>query len=265
MNIAVDQTRIKTAFEFLKNINSFTLYLALGASAPRAFSGFAFDKNPHVGYLNSFRFALLGLYCRSEVFLRFSQIIHDYAGLDRHRHPTLAMMTLIGEVALVVFKCYKTLKGVAKLKERLTMLVPDINLEENYSKIFHTMRDLGKFMHHYLITLIQTEHNNAVLNVAQLTMTVSFLRTIAVEVGPLDTDDLAGSTAGLAAMRMTARIAFEGLCTPTKRKELLDWAVNWFKRQIELDYGRHQKGVVDPEAVGHAGIMYPQFNISFDC
>lgn len=264
MNIAVDQTRIKSAFEFFKNINSFAFPLPLAVPPPRAFSGFAFDKSPYGGYLISFRFAILSQYCRLEIFVRFSQMVQDYAELDRYRHPILALMTLIGEVALVIFRCYKTLKAVAKLKERMTMLVPDIDLEETYSKIFHTMRDLGKFMHRYLIVLIQTEHNNAVLNVAQLTMTTNFLRALAVEVGPLDADDFSVSTAGLVGMRMAARIAFEGLCTPTKRRDLLDWAVNWFKRQIELDYGRHHKGIADSEAVGQPGLMCLQSFILFD-
>lgn len=172
------------------------------------------------------------------------------------------MMTLIGEVSLNIFKCYKTLKSVARLKERLRMSNPEIDLDDNFSQIHDTMRHIGKFIYNHLVKLIRTESNPTILSLAQLTMTTAFLRLFATDLGPLDTDEKTDIIPLIAAMRMTVRLVFEGLTTETKRLDLFDWSVNWYKRQMELDYqkGFSQK-VTDPDAVGHHGILYPQSQV----
>jgi hypothetical protein len=58
------------------------------------------------------------------------------------------------------------------------------------------------------------------------------------------------------AMKMTARLAFEGFTTETKRRDILEWSVNWYKRQMELDYGRHRQTLMEMEAVGTQGLLY---------
>ncbi len=247
-------------FDFFKSINTFTFQLPPPTTVqqPRAFSGFAYDKPPFVGALIPFRFVLLSQYCRPAVFARFSQLVQDYALLDGTRYPILSMMSLIGEVSLNIFKCYNTLKSVAKLKERLRMPNPEIDLEDNFTQIQETMRQLGKFIYNHLVKLIRTESNPTILSLAQLTMTTTFLRLFATHVGPLDTDETTNVTPVIAAMQMTARLAFEGLTTQTKRLDLFDWSVNWYKRQMELDFGKgYSQKVTDPDAVGHPGILYP--------
>jgi len=136
---------------------------------------------------------------------------------------------------------------------------PEIDLDDNFSQIHDTMRHLGKFIYNHLVKLIRTESNLTILSVAQLTMTTSFLRLFATDLGPLDTDEKRDITPIIGAMQMTTRLAFEGLTTETKRLDLFDWSVNWYKRQIELDFGKgFSHKVTDPDAVGHSGLLYPQ-------
>ena len=249
----MDHQRIKGAFEFLKIVTTCQSPASL-PQLPRAFTGYAFDKPPYGSYLMTFRFVLLGHYCRPAVYTRFSELIHDYTLLDGTRYPILQMMTLIGEVSFHIFKCYKQLRTVAKLRERLRIPDPEIDLDDNFMQVSNTERELGKFIYNHLVKMIRTENNTSILSLAQLTMTTSFLRLLATEVGPLDTDEVTTSAATIAAMQMTARLAFEGLTTETKRRDLLDWTVNWYKRQMELDYGKSYKAVSEPESVGRAGI-----------
>jgi len=95
------------------------------------------------------------------------------------------------------------------------------------------------------------------LSVAQLTMTTRVLRSIAQIVGPLDIDEpVTDIQKPVAAMKMIARLAFEGFTTETKRQDILNWSVNWYKRQIEIDYGRQYKGLsTEVEAVGYIGLQ----------
>jgi hypothetical protein len=173
------------------------------------------------------------------------------------------MMTLVGEVALSAFKCYKSLKAVARVKERLRFtleLGPEADLMDNFDNVMHHMRDLGEFMHTHLTTLIRTEQNTSVLSVAQLAMTSGFLRSVALYVGALDRDiplvPFDPAQLAIDAMQMSSRLAFEGFTTETKRQDILDWSVNWVKRQMELDYGKNFRDVAEAEAIGSIGIAY---------
>lgn len=221
---------------------------------PRAFTGYAFDKPPYGSHLMTFRFHLLGYYSRPPIFQLFSQLIHQYPSLDGARYPVLSMMTLIGEVSFHIFKVYKQLKPVAKLKERLRIPDSEIDLEDNYIQIYNIEREIGKFIYNHLVGLIRTEENTSTLSVAQLSMTTTFLRALAIEMGPLDIVEPTNLIANVTAMQMTARLAFEGIMTETKRRDLLDWSVSWYKRQLELDFGRNIKA--EPDAVGHVGVTY---------
>jgi hypothetical protein len=75
-------------------------------------------------------------------------------------------------------------------------------------------------------------------------------------VGPLDRDDFGHLHPTIASMQMAARLAFEGFQTETKRRDILDWSISWYKRQIELDYGKQYKNVTESEAVGQLGLQY---------
>jgi hypothetical protein len=255
VDVNTDHKKIKGAFEFLKIVATCHSTSSL-SQIPRAFSGYAFDKPPSSSHLAIFRFVLLGHYCRPPVFTRFSQIIRDYALLDGSRYPVLTMITLIGEVSLHIFKIYKQLKAVAKLKERLRIPDREIDLDDNFLQISKLEREIGKFIYGHLVKLIRMESNTLILSVAQLTMTTSFLRHLAIETGPLDTDEMTNSAPAIAAMQMTARLASEGFTTETKRRDLLEWTVSWYKRQMELDYGKAYKAVTEPDSVGVQGIVY---------
>jgi hypothetical protein len=143
-----------------------------------------------------------------------------------------------------------------KFKERLRINDPEIDLDDNFAQISNIERDIGKCIYHHLVTLFRTEGNASILSLAQLTMTTSFLRILAIDLGPFDTEEVINVVPAVAAMQMTARLAFEGLTTETKRRDILDWSVNWYKRQMELDYGKIYKTVAESESVGHAGIVY---------
>ena len=255
LSLGTDHTKVKGAFDFLKTVNNFTLQFPSTTGPPRAFSGVAFDKPPNGDKFIALRIALLSEYCHPAIFIRFSQLIHDYTALDATRNPVLPMMTLIGEVAFTIFKGYATVKHVGKLRERLLAQNPEGDLNAEYQKISITVLDFGKFIFEHLTKLIQTEKNPAVLSVAQLTMTTAFLRTMANAVGPLDGDELGRMHPAIAAMQMTARLAFKGFQTETKRRDILDWSISWFKRQIELDYGKQYKNVSELEAIGQHGIQ----------
>jgi len=253
--VGTDHTKVKGAFEFLKTINNFTLQFPATTAPPRAFQGVAFDKHPYGDKFIAFRVVLLGQYCHPATFTRFAQLIHEYATLDATRNPVLAMMTLIGDVTFTIYKGYSTLKHVGKIRERLLLGSPELDLNEEYQQIYSTVREVGKFIFAHLVKLIQTERNPAVLSVAQLTMATASLRTMANIVGPLDRDDFGHLHPAFAAMQMTARLAFEGFQTETKRRDVLDWSISWYKRQIELDYGKQFKNVTESEAVGQLGLQ----------
>jgi hypothetical protein len=240
----------------MRTVNSFAMPIPPPAPVPRAFSGYAFDKSPYIERIITFRFILLGLYCNPDHFNRLIRFVEDYANLE-NAHSVLSMMTLIGEYALPIFIAYRKLKMVQKLKERLQHIYQGIDLNENFEKIEQAMRKLGKTILARLVMLIRTEENTSVLSVAQLTMTTTFLRALALEIGPLDTDEPVTGNMAIPAMEMAARLAFEGLATQTKRKDIFEWTVNWFKRQMELDFTKHSRtpNVGGSEAVGFAGIQ----------
>jgi hypothetical protein len=255
--VGVDDAKVKGSLDFLKALNTFALLLS-SAPPPRAFSGFAFDKNPNGERLLAFRIALLVQYAKPSVFQRFTQIAQDYSVLNSNEHSVLSMMTLVGEVALSIFKCYLHIRNITRFKERLQQtLGPDIDHNDYFNEVKVIFRDLGKFILNHLLRLMRNEENTSILGVAQLTMTSGFLRSVAVLVGPLDIDaveDMDPAFTQLEAMKMAARLAFEGFTTETKRRDILDWSVNWYKRQMELDYGRHHRTLLEPEAVGIPGL-----------
>jgi hypothetical protein len=244
--------------DFLKVPNSFALQAPL--AIPRAFQGYAWDKPPHLEESIKLRFALLGQYCTVTVFERFKQLMDDYSKLNKHEHSVLAMMTLVAEVAYPICKSYKQHNRITRVKERIkASLQPDADLDANYDKVVVLMTDMGNCLYNHVIMSMRTEENSSILSVAQLTTTVGVLRAIALVVGPLgrvlvtEADD----DKGLAAMKMTARIAFEGFSIDTKRQDILNWSVSWFKRQIELDYGKeYGRYTAEPDAVGGAGLTY---------
>ena len=168
------------------------------------------------------------------------------------------MMTLVAEVAYPICKSYKLHKAISKIKDRLrTILGADADLDANYEAVMSLTRDMGAILHAHVINLMRTEENTAILSVAQLTMTTRVLRSIAQIVGPLDIDEpVTDIQKPVAAMKMIARLAFEGFTTETKRQDILNWSVNWYKRQIEIDYGRQYKGLsTEVEAVGYIGLQ----------
>jgi hypothetical protein len=253
----LDHAKLKAAFEFLKTVNAFAFQFPPIVTPPRAFSGYLFDKPPYADKLITLRFALLGQYCQLDVFNQCSRIVRDYAVQDGNRYPVLPMMTLIGEILSCIFKCYTSLRAVTRLKERLLANSPDSDLNDNYVKTLEIVREVGKFVHTHLLNLIRTEPSASILSVAQLTVTSNFLRVLATQVGPLDTDKILNVHPIVAAMQMSARLVFEGLATETNRRDILDWSVAWVKRQMELDYGMQHKNVIDSDiAVGQQGIVY---------
>jgi hypothetical protein len=257
--VGVDDAKVKGSLDFLKLVNNFAL-MAQPAPTPRAFSGFAFDKNHNAERLLAFRIALLAQYSKPSVFRLWAQIIQEYSVLNSNEHSVLSMMTLVGDIALSSFKSYWSLRNITRFKERLQQtLGPEIDLTENSTEVRGIYRDLGKFVFNHLLGLMRTEENTSVLGLAQLTMTCGFLRASATLVGPLDTEDTEYRDPlylHLEAMKMTARLAFEGFTSETKRHDILEWSVNWFKRQMELDYSRHQRNIVEVEAVGPPGLLY---------
>jgi hypothetical protein len=253
--VGVDDAKVKGALDFLKVVNNFALWMA-STPLPRAFQGHSFDKSPNGERLLAFRIALLVQYATPSVFRRLNQIAEEYSVLNSNEHSVLSMMTLVGDVALSVFRCYWNIKNITRFKDRLRQtLGPDTDLNENLMEVKSIFRDLGKFLLNHLLRLMRTEENTSILGIAQLTMTTSILRTMSLFVGPLDTDDIEPVASPLEAMKMTARIAFEGFTSDTKRRDLLEWSVGWYKRQMELDYGR-QTRAVEVEAVGLPGLLY---------
>ena len=250
--IQIDYAPTKAAFDFLKLVNSFTCNLP-PTTCPRAFSAATFDRGPLRDKLISFHFALLTLYLRPETFNVFSQLVVDCSANDGS--SSLSLMTLIGEVTLKVFPTYMLLNNAMKAKQFISSTHPGINFEERFPIIFRSARDIGKFIYSYLLNLIRTEENPAVLSIAQLSMTTSFLRIMAIHVGALDTDEMSKDDPRMTAMKMTAGLAFEGLTTETKRRDLADWSVSWFRNQIDIDY----TGQEHPESVGPDGIQYFPF------
>lgn len=256
VTVGTDQSRVKASLDFLKTLNAFSLQAA--SSIPRAFQGYTWDQYPHLDESIKLRFALLGHYCTPVVFTRFKQLVQDYSKLNSREHSVLAMMTLVAEVAYPICKSYKLHKAISKIKDRLrTILGADADLDENYEAVMSLTRDMGAILHAHVINLMRTEENTSILSVAQLTMTTRVLRSIAQIVGPLDIDEPVTDTEKpIAAMKMIARLAFEGFTTETKRQDILNWSVNWYKRQIEIDYGRQYKGLsTEVEAVGYVGLQ----------
>ena len=225
--------------------------------SPRAFQGHAFDKNPNGERLLAFRIVLLAQYAKPTVFRRFSQIVEDYSVLNSTEHSVLSMMTLASDVALSIFRCYSNIKTITRFRDRLQQILgPDADLNGIWLEVKGIFRDLGKFLLNHLLKLMRTEENTSILGIAQLTMTSSLLRAMALLVGPLDTEDFDPMYPALEAMKMAARIAFEGFTSDTKRQDILEWSVGWYKRQMELDYDRHARSMVEVEAVGPHGLLY---------
>jgi hypothetical protein len=257
--VGVDDAKVKGSLDFLKSVNNFALVIN-SAPSPRAFAGFTFDKNQNGERLLAFRIALLVQYTKPAVFRRLAQIAEEYSVLNSNEHSVLSMMTLVGEVSLSAFRSYWNVRNITRFKERLQRILgPETDLNHNLKEVKGIFRDLGKFILSHLLRLMRTEQNTSILGLAQLTMTCGFLRSVAALVGPLDTDEvdhLEPLYYPLEAMKMTARLAFEGFTTETKRRDILEWSVNWYKRQMELDYGRHRQTLMEMEAVGTQGLLY---------
>lgn len=257
--VGVDDAKVKGSLDFLKAVNAFGL-LVNSVPLPRAFSAFSFDKNHNAEKLLAFRISLLVQYSKPSVFRRLAQIAQEYSVLNSNEHSVLSMMTLVGEVALSAFRNYWNVRNITRFNERLQQAIgPEIDLNQNLIEVMGIFRDLGKFILNHLLRSMETEENTSILGIAQLTMTCAFLRAVAFLVGPLDIDDsedIDPQYFPLEAMKMSARLAFEGFTTETKRRDILDWSVSWFKRQMELDYGRLHRTMMEADAVGKHGLMY---------
>lgn len=254
--VGVDDAKVKGSLDFLKVVNNFALWMN-SSPLPRAFQGHAFDKNPNGERLLAFRIVLLVQYVKPTVFRRLSQIAEEYSVLNSTEHSVLSMMTLASDVASSIFRCYSNIKNITRFRDRLRQtLGPDTDLNANLFEVRSIFRDLGKFLLNHLLRLMRTEENTSVLGVAQLTMTTSLLRTMSLLVGPLDTEEFDPVYSAQEAMKMAARIAFEGFTSDTKRQDILEWSVGWYKRQMEMDYDRHPKAMVEVEAVGPHGLLY---------
>jgi hypothetical protein len=219
-------------------------------------SNYAFDKPPHAASLIALKFALLGQYCTPVVFERFARLVNDYLALDVNGHLVLSMITLVGEIALTIFQFFKQLKGVRMLRERMRQTHgEDADLDDIYVTVEGIMRDIGKSIHGRLIGMIRTETSSSILNVAQLTMTHNFLRCATYVLGPLDSDnDTDYNDDKFRAMRYSARLAFEGFTTESRRRDILEWSLNWFRRQLDMDYQKTYKNTMDADAVGQRGL-----------
>ena len=179
-------------------------------------------------------------------------------------------MTGATTLCLGIFRGYKSLVSIHKFRERLRIPDPAINLDANYRECNDHLISLARFLYVQTVQMIHRETSPSILGVAQLQMTAALLRNAALDLGPLDTpsdnekegNEMEGIAMGImpnvAAMQMAARLAFEGLSAETQRKDVFDWSVNWFKRQIELDCagGKGQRGVHEPDTVGHPGVLY---------
>ena len=257
--VGIDDAKVKASLDFLKTVNAFGL-LVNSVPLPRAFSAFAFDKNVNAEKLLAFRISLLVQYSKPSVFRRLARIAEEYSVLNANEHSVLSMMTLVGEVALSAFRNYWSVRNITRFNERLQQAMgSDIDLNHNLTEVMGVFRDLGKFILNHLLSLMKTEENTSILGIAQLIMTSSFLRAVACLVGPLDIDDSQNMDPQyfhLEAMKMSARLAFKGFTTETKRRDILDWSVSWFKRQMEFDYGRLHRTMMEADAVGTHGLMY---------
>jgi hypothetical protein len=220
-------------------------------------SNYAFDKPPHAASLIAFKFALLGQYCTQVVFKRFARLVDDYLALDVNGHLVLSMITLVGEVALTIFQFFKQLKGVRMLMERMRQTHgEDADLDDIYVTVEGIMRDIGKSIQGRFVGMIRTETSSSILNVAQLTLTHHFLHCATFLLGPLDGEgDTDFDDDKFRAMRYSARLAFEGFTTESKRRDILEWSLHWFRRRLDMDYQKTYKNTNDPEAVGHRGLM----------
>jgi hypothetical protein len=167
------------------------------------------------------------------------------------------MITLVAEVALSIFKSYKMLRNVAKLKDRLRQeLGADVNLEDNLLQIEDIMGEIASRIHSRLLDMIRTESNPSILSLAQLTMTTTIIRWIILNAGPFEQDTEVELDHTMSAMTTTARLVFTGFTTETKRRDILEWAVSWFKHQMDIDYHKMHKTTNDIDAVGQAGLQY---------
>ena len=178
-------------------------------------------------------------------------------------------MTWATAICLGIFRGYQSFTSIHKFRERLRIPDPEIDLGANYRECNDHVISVARSLYAETVRMIHRETNPSVLGVAQLQITAALLRNAALDLGPLDTpsddekagDEMEGVAMGImpnvAAMQMAARLAFEGLSADTQRRDVFDWSMNWFKRQIELDYagGKGQRGSQEPDTVGHPGLL----------
>jgi hypothetical protein len=262
----------KATLDFLKLTHAFVNIPPHHSTAlvPRVFQG-AFDKVPAAQAYANLRLTVFTYLCRPTTFTALSNLATAFSAEhvpSQLKYASLQMMTTVTELAFGIFRGSKSLFPVHKFRERLRMPDPSIDVDGEYRECSASVTALGRFLYTQTVHLIHTEMNPSVLSVAQLPMTAALLRVVALEMGVLDTtpseeagDDgmegvAMGVTQNVAAMQMAARLAFEGLCTETGRRDIFDWSVNWFKRQMELDCSLKGQGRGEPDTVGHPGVLY---------
>jgi hypothetical protein len=261
----------KATLDFLKLVQAFISYPPPPIATPRVFQGVALDKAPAVHAYANLRLALYAYLAGPPVFAALAQVAKAFSPgevQDGLRHASLGIMSTVTDLAMGIFRGYKSLSHIHKFRERLRLGDLTVDLDANLRQVSVTIVSLARFVYAQSVEMIRMEVNPSVLPVAQLQMTTALLRNLAVELGPLDVPEkedgqmevvtiglLPNLSANLvaemqlAAMQMTTRLVFEAICANTRRYDLFDWGVNWFQRQIELDTSRRD----DPDYVGHSG------------
>lgn len=258
----------KATLDFLKLVQAFISYPPPSLATPRVFQGAPLDKPPAANAFALLRLTLYAYLAAPQVFTGLAGVAKAFSPgevQDGLRHASLGIMSAVTDLAMGIFRGYKSLSHVNKFRERLRAGDASVDLNANLRRVSSTIVALARFVYKQTVEMIRSERNASVLPVAQLQMTTTLLRNVAVELGPLDViEEREGQMEGipiglvsakslaemqLAAMQMASRLVFEAICADTRRYEVFDWGVNWFQRQIELDTSRRD----DPDCVGHPG------------
>jgi hypothetical protein len=261
----------KATLDFLKLVQAFISYPPPSVATPRVFQGVPLEKPPAANAFALLRLTLYAYLAVPPVFTGLARVAKAFSPgevQDGLRHASLGIMSTVTDLAMGIFRGYKSLSHIHKFRERLRSGDANVDLDSNLRQVSGTIVALARFVYAQTVEMIRSEVHASVLPVAQLQMTTTLLRNLAVELGPLDVTEkgdgqMEGVTIGLvptmsanslaemqlAAMQMASRLVFEAICANTGRYDVFDWGVNWFQRQIELDTSRRD----DPDSVGHPG------------
>ena len=246
--------KLKAALDYLKLVNSL-LPLCM---APRAFQSIPFDKPPHADKLQHFRVVLLALYAKPRLYERFNEMARAYVSMAGEG-SVVQMLTCIGEVAAVSFRGYKQYRAINIFQARLRKNEsPEFNLDNNLSNVETLLRQLARLTHAHVLQLICVEQSTSVLNVTYLASLTNVLRMMAVLVGDFtqeDTSDGVVVDSALVGMQVCARFVVEGFSSETGRRDLWEWSMFWFRRQMEIDHQKMSKNYGGNDAVGQFGLM----------